>query len=482
VPVTYLNTFNMSSSKVSVSPIHKKFPVHAAARKGSYESVRKSITTIEQLNEKNGVGETPIHTAVRWGRLAFVNNLIKAGASLTEVDDHQQQPLHLACSRGNLAVFQALFNSLMQPNRPASEKAAIQARDRKGNFFLHLAARREGSLKFIRMLAKEICINAENSKGQTCLMVAAKAGNVKNVKYILNSYANPFLTDFLGRSALHLAAEKGQIAVIELFMSNKLMEMIDQRSTYGESPLMCSIRKRKQEVATALITFGADCSSEDQWNQTAADYAKTYGTPVISALLNGVGMGQVWRRDVLVNYTFKIPVDPKEAEDAATTAGPHYSTGEELQEDEEEQTRLIQEAEDELEKIGMDLDEFLSKEMDDDHPVDSVAAYLASSVTAHKPSSDYGIGSDDDTMELIIAEQPPQFFSYIDEYGRRVQTTSIMPPLEYSSSSSSSSAGSYTGSCDDKGALRTAADQTSTPVLAYTQVDDLIRRLEMDLD
>ena len=326
------------------------------------------------------------------------------------------------------------------------------------------------------MLAKEICINAENSKGQTCLMVAAKAGNVKNVKYILNSYANPFLTDFLGRSALHLAAEKGQIAVIELFMGNKLMEMVDQRSTYGESPLMCSIRKKKLEVATALITFGADCSSENQWNQTAADYAMAYGTPVISALLAGVGMGQVWRRYVQVNYTFKIPVNPKEAEDAATAAAPRYSTEDELQE--EEQTRLIQEAEDELEKIGMDLDEFLSKEMDDDHPVDSVAAYLASSVTAHKPSSDDEIGSDDDTMELIIAEQPKHFFSYIDEHGRRVQTTSIMLPLEYSSSSASS----YTGSCDDKGLLRTAADRTATPALAYNQVDDLIRHLEMDLD
>jgi len=131
-----------------------------------------------------------MHMAVRWDRLAFVNNLIKAGVSLTEEDDHQQQPLHLACSRGNLAVLQALFNSLMQPNRLASEKAAIQARDRKGYFCLHLAARRKGSLKFIRMLAKEICINAENRKGQTCLMVAAKAGKVKNVKYILNSYAN----------------------------------------------------------------------------------------------------------------------------------------------------------------------------------------------------------------------------------------------------------------------------------------------------
>ena len=73
----------------------------------------------------------------------------------------------------------------------------------------------------LKKLADHSNINAENSDGETCLIVAAKLGNLRNVKTIIGYGANVRLTDIRGRTALHTAAAYGHTRVIEYLLSEK---------------------------------------------------------------------------------------------------------------------------------------------------------------------------------------------------------------------------------------------------------------------
>jgi ankyrin repeat protein len=61
----------------------------------------------------------------------------------------------------------------------------------------------------------------QNSDGETCLIVAAKLGNLRNVKTIIGYGANVRLTDTRDRTALHTAAAYGHTRIVEYLMTEK---------------------------------------------------------------------------------------------------------------------------------------------------------------------------------------------------------------------------------------------------------------------
>ena len=151
----------------------------------------------------------------------------------------------------------------------------------------------EGSTQIIMKLANLTNINAENSDGETCLVVASKLCNLRNVKTIISYGANVRLTDIRGRTALHNAAAYGHTRIVEYLMTEKKRDIANEVTSLGESALMLTLKKKHEITASTIIIHGADCFIEDRWGQSARDYASLSNLQVAAKLLQGVYDGDV---------------------------------------------------------------------------------------------------------------------------------------------------------------------------------------------
>ena len=276
--------------------------LHRAARNGHSFRLRQEGVTPEQLNAQNELGETPLHLAVIFRKHECVKQLILEGANTRIGNIFKQLPLHLACSGANWATFQLLFN----------EGGGVIERDHTGRFCLHFAAATEGNGRIIKELAKTTNVNVCRFNGQTSLYVAAKAGNLKNVKELIALGVNAFLTDKKGRTALHAAATEGHAEVVHFLTSLMRGGLINAQTKHGMSALMTAIQKGRREAAIALIIWGADCSLEDKWHQTAMDYSVHNNLTQVTALLQGVEAGDIWLDRRIIHLRILTPQEEEE--------------------------------------------------------------------------------------------------------------------------------------------------------------------------
>jgi len=286
---------------------NRDYPLHTAARYGFTLRARSQEATVEQLDSVNDLGETAMHIAALNNKIEFVKILLSRGANPLLRDLHQRLPIHLACAGNHLSLLNAFLADKVG-------RTGLEARDKKGNFCIHLAAAIEGSTQMLKKLARVANIDAANLEGETCLIVAARLGNLRNVRTIVNCGANVRLTDSAGRTFLHAAAANGHDRVVEYIMNEKRIDVVDHVTTLGETALVLALKKRHEEAASALIVHGADCFLEDGWGRTAKDYALLSSLQVASKLLQGVQDGDVWNDRRLIRYR----LSPERAQRART--------------------------------------------------------------------------------------------------------------------------------------------------------------------
>ena len=106
---------------------------------------------------------------------------------------------------------------------------------------LHIAAN-NGSLEFYKYIARKCgCINHVGDRGVTAIHMAATAGHLEIVKFIIDNLQdenkNPGATDPEGLTPLHLAALKGHFEVCKFIIN--LLTNKNPRFTDGWTPLHC---------------------------------------------------------------------------------------------------------------------------------------------------------------------------------------------------------------------------------------------------
>ena len=205
--------------------------LHQAARLGTVNRIRINSVTNQQLNARNQLGEVALHLAVKFHKVECVKALLAKGADPGIPNHLMQLPIHLACGSGQTRAFNVL----------KEYSSCLVQRDKNGNYCIHLAASVEESAGTIKFLANNININVENYKGETCLIVAAKAGHLKNLKTIVSLDANLLLTDVKGRTALHAAARKGHTRIVEYLLGLRKDGLGDMQSMNGMTALMMAI-------------------------------------------------------------------------------------------------------------------------------------------------------------------------------------------------------------------------------------------------
>ena len=148
-----------------------------------------------------------------------------------------------------------------------------------------IEAARRGKLAFVKKLLDDGAdVNATNYIGQTALMLAAANRHVDVVKLLLEHGADVNATDDIGRTALMLAVADQNIEVAKLLLEYDAD--VDATEINGLTALIVVAGFGHAEIVKLLLEYGADVGVRDGTGQTALMKAVNYGHLEVVNILN----------------------------------------------------------------------------------------------------------------------------------------------------------------------------------------------------
>ncbi|XP_045141156.1 ankyrin repeat domain-containing protein 31 [Echinops telfairi] len=164
----------------------------------------------------------------------------------------------------------------------------------------HMPNTQVQNLKSRQNLLKATCrpelktsgINKRNSKGESCLHVAARRGDLARVKALIASGAHVNLKDNAGWTPLHEASSKGSNdVIIELL---KAGANVNSANLYGILPLHDAVINSHLKTAEILLQHGANPNQKDHKQKTALNEADD---ETMKNLLKSYGAVETHNRD-----------------------------------------------------------------------------------------------------------------------------------------------------------------------------------------
>ncbi|XP_053645951.2 transient receptor potential cation channel subfamily A member 1 homolog [Cherax quadricarinatus] len=230
--------------------------LHYATKQNSTECVKYLFTHFnltKQFDKRDDEGYTPLHIAIIREAVECVHILLTNGASPAVQCPGGMTPLHLAAERGNTRICCLLLAN--------TEVKVNEENDRKETP-LHLAAR-HGSADVCRILVREGArLSAINIHGQTALHIAAVKDYINVVNFLCKKEIPQRIKDDTDDTALHLAASSGSLECCKVLVAS------DKGSLYvkdhrGRLPLNRAFENKHDNVFTFLLKFPYQNDNEE---------------------------------------------------------------------------------------------------------------------------------------------------------------------------------------------------------------------------
>jgi ankyrin repeat protein len=166
--------------------------IHEACAGAKIDRIKKLLHGAQTLLlMQNSVGDTPLHSAAKAGAFSTLDNVIGYGPDLTIVNDRRQTVAHLAVSHRYAEVAEAMaFATLGNASNPTAVMSG-------SNTILHEAARL-GNLRIIRLLLqKGADPSIRNDNAETPADISEHSGHSAATQLLRSSASVPI--DFYGR-------------------------------------------------------------------------------------------------------------------------------------------------------------------------------------------------------------------------------------------------------------------------------------------
>ena len=256
---------------------------------GRQEQVAALLAGGADINARNLHGDTPLILAAVYGYRDIVRLLLTKEADINAQNIIGNTALIEAASKDKPEIVQELLAAGADVNQKNVNGLTAIEVARKENLPNNMLLLMSQGLKDSNQIAdgmKQAEITKKVDSAALCL--AAKAGNIEQIRTQLSLGADINSYDPSGKTALMLAASAGKTSVVELLVANRAnLDLADRKE--GQTALMMATIAGNVEVVQALLKGGANPNLKDQAGHTCLQYAQQSGNPKISQLLKQAG-------------------------------------------------------------------------------------------------------------------------------------------------------------------------------------------------
>ncbi|XP_014209663.1 uncharacterized protein LOC106640224 [Copidosoma floridanum] len=247
----------------------------AALEHGDLEAVKSCIARGAEINGKNVDSWTALHFAAKSPNIEVMRFVLESNTDVNVKNRSGQSPLHIASMSGNKHIVQLLIK---EKRLYANEK------DNDGRTPLHYAAK-NGHKDVLEMLLKyKVQQSVIDKNGFSALHYGIRNGHKEAVMMLMNKEMNVDENKaYSGYSLLHLAADKGQVDLVNYFL--KLKANICAISERGTTPLHLASLRGFLEIVKILITKGSNVNAKCKDGATPLHLAVEFGFKDIAELL-----------------------------------------------------------------------------------------------------------------------------------------------------------------------------------------------------
>jgi ankyrin repeat protein len=269
--------------------------LHWAASSGQTDVVKSLVDKKADVNVQNNSGNTPLHNAAFVGNIETLNILLEKKAIVNKQNKHLRTPLHEAASRGHPEVIDPLVKR--------GGTGFIDMEDENGFTALQIAINERQiafALELLRQGAnpeREYKSYVRNEENELALLKGTKAGDVKDVlkrqkhdhatilhqaidngdeelfEQLVISGASISSLDQNGRSPLHNAVSKENLAMVTVLTAKGATVDVATQDKHGFSPLIIASIKGNAELCEHLLKHQASTEFVDSQQKTALHYA-----------------------------------------------------------------------------------------------------------------------------------------------------------------------------------------------------------------
>ena len=266
--ITYLLKVRACSPNTQIEKTGAS-PLYDAARMGTYEMVKNLVTFGADPNVGTKAGLTPLHQAAARGNLDMVKELVQAGADVNAFAENGRTPVFYAAARGKATVVKYLLEE---------KKAEINLADKDGLTPLHCAAASGNAslVKFlvtrkanyaatakdgttvlmsgakypdiVKYLADKIpSVNGVDKDGNSVMHLCAETADEETIRKLLYYSAAEDLPNRKGETPILLAARAGNLDMVKrlLNMNVKVTQrMVDEAKTQEIKDLLSAKLKK----------------------------------------------------------------------------------------------------------------------------------------------------------------------------------------------------------------------------------------------
>ncbi|KAL8241337.1 hypothetical protein R6Q59_014692 [Mikania micrantha] len=251
-------------------------PIHLAAHGGHMDVIRLLLLKGVNVNMLTKEGNTALHLAVEEKRRDCCRLLLASGARPDIRNSHDYDtPLHIAATLGDDHIIKLLLQKgAYKEIRNRSGKTAYDIAVERGHTRLFDAlglgdklcmAARKGEVRTIRrILENGAVINGLDQHGWTALHRASFTGRAEVVRFLIENGVDINSRDEDGYTALHCAVESGHVDVLELLV--KKGADVEARTNKGVTPMQIADSLNYSGIKRVLVQGGA-CNKDHEFTQ-----------------------------------------------------------------------------------------------------------------------------------------------------------------------------------------------------------------------